>query len=95
MLTLVFGRFVFEAMVNRSLDLGLIAKETTIFYGHKFVYFTSYIYKLRYYSIYLTSSKYSINSKNLNTIDFKILRSCINIDWKNSQDIVVLGVNTR
>ena len=38
MLTLVFSRFVSEAMVNRSLDLGLIAKETTMFYGHKFVY---------------------------------------------------------
>ena len=37
-LTLVFGRFVSEAMVNRSLDLGLIAKETTMFYGHKFVF---------------------------------------------------------
>ena len=32
MLTLVFDRFVSEAMVNRSLDLGLIAKETTVFY---------------------------------------------------------------
>ena len=38
MLTLVFGRFVSEAMVIRSLDLGLITKETTMFYGHKFVY---------------------------------------------------------
>ena len=33
---LVFGRFVSEAMVNRSRDLGLIAKETTMFNGHKF-----------------------------------------------------------
>ena len=54
MLTLVFGRFVSEAMVNKSLDLGLIAKKTTMFYGHKFVFthflyikcFTSCIYKL-------------------------------------------------
>ena len=38
MLTLVFGRFVSEAMVNGSLDLGLIAKETTMIYGHKFVF---------------------------------------------------------
>ena len=38
MLTLVFGTFVSEAMVNRSLDLGLIAKETTMFYGHKFLF---------------------------------------------------------
>ena len=37
MLTLVFGRIVSEAMVNRSLDLDLIAKETTMFYGHKFL----------------------------------------------------------
>ena len=55
MLTLVFGIYVSEAMVNRSLDLVLIAIETTGVYGHKFVfthvYFTSYIYKLRYYSI--------------------------------------------
>ena len=42
MLTLVFGRFVSETMVNRSLDLGLIAKETTMFYGHLQVkHFTS------------------------------------------------------
>ena len=37
MLTLVFGSFVSEAMVNRFLDLGLIAKETTMFYEHKFI----------------------------------------------------------
>ena len=47
MLTVVFGRFVSDAMVNRSLDQGLIAKETTMFYGHKFIKcFTSFIYKL-------------------------------------------------
>ena len=39
MLTLVFGIYISEAMVNRSLDLGLMK------------FFTSYIYKLRYYSI--------------------------------------------
>ena len=44
MLTLVFSRFVSEAMVNRSLDLGLIAKETTMNYGHKFV-FTHVLYE--------------------------------------------------
>ena len=44
MLTLFFGRFVSEAMVNRSIDLGLIAKETTMFYGHKFV-FTHVLYE--------------------------------------------------
>ena len=38
MLTLVFGSFVSEAMVNRFLDLGLIAKEITRLYGHKFVF---------------------------------------------------------
>ena len=38
MLTLVFDTFVSEAMVNRSLDLGLIAKETAMLYGHKFVF---------------------------------------------------------
>ena len=41
MLTLVFGRFISEAMVNRSLDLGLIAKETTMFYGLQVKHFTS------------------------------------------------------
>ena len=30
--------YISEAMVNRSLDLGLIAKETTRVYGHKFVF---------------------------------------------------------
>ena len=44
MLTLVFGKFVSEAMVNSSLDPGLIAKETTMFYGHKFV-FTRVLYE--------------------------------------------------
>ena len=34
MLTLVFGIYVSEAMVNRSLDLGFIAIETTTVYGH-------------------------------------------------------------
>ena len=45
MLTLVFGIYVSEAMVNRSLDLGLIAKETTRVYGHKFV-FTHILYRV-------------------------------------------------
>ena len=31
MLTLVFGRFVSEAMVNRSLDLGLMLKKHQYF----------------------------------------------------------------
>ena len=44
MLTLVFGIYVSEAMVNRSLDLGLIAKDTTRVYGHKFV-FTHSLYR--------------------------------------------------
>ena len=44
MLTLVFGRFIPEAMVNRSVDLGLIAKETTMLYGHKF--YLHMLYKL-------------------------------------------------
>ena len=34
-----FGVYVSEAMVNRSLDLGLIAIETTRVYGHKFNHF--------------------------------------------------------
>ena len=51
MLTLIFGMFVCKGMVNRSLDLCLIAKETTGDCEHGFVfkhikYFTSYISKL-------------------------------------------------
>ena len=64
MLTLVFGRFVSEAMVNRSLDLCLIAKETTIFYGHKFV-FTHVLYEdvTKCYSTYKCSRGVSLQQK--------------------------------
>ena len=48
MLTLVFGRFVSEAMANSSLDLGLIAKETTLLYGHKFVYILPVLTELQH-----------------------------------------------
>ena len=45
MLTLVFGVYVSEAMLNRSLDLSLIAKDTTRVYGHKLV-FTHSLYRV-------------------------------------------------
>ena len=49
MLTLVFGVFVSEVMVNRSLDLCLIAKEITRVYEHGFVfkhvYVTEWLYE--------------------------------------------------
>ena len=63
MLTLVFGMPVSKGKVNRSLDLCLIAKETTgdceqgFVFKHVYTlhlqvkYFTSYVYKLRYYGI--------------------------------------------
>ena len=42
---LVFGVFVSEAMVNRSLDLCLIAKEITRDWEHKIVF--RHVYQLR------------------------------------------------
>ena len=47
MLTLVFGKYVSEAIMNRSLDLGLIAIETRV-YGHKFVFIHVLYYEIQY-----------------------------------------------
>ena len=71
MLTLVFSRFVSEAMVNRSLDLGLIAKETTMFYGHKFVF--TVFYKLHLQVKHFTSCSVSAMILNrFNEILYKL-----------------------
>ena len=59
MLTLVFGKPISKGKVNRSLDLCLIAKETTgdceQGFVFKHVYFTSYIYKLSTLQVTFTS----------------------------------------
>ena len=49
MLTLVFGLYVSEAMVKMSLDLGLIAKDTTRVYGHKFVFYKFHV-QVKYFT---------------------------------------------
>ena len=51
MLTLVFGIYVSEAMMNRYLYLGLIPKDTTRVCGHKSVFTHSLVFYYDLFSI--------------------------------------------